>query len=178
MILVEEIKNIGKIQKTHALKGELNMILEVDPEYFLEGNPLIVEIDGIYVPYYIETIRPKGNTSFLVKIEGVDSESEASYFINKNIYMLKKDSDEWLEEGEGESESLIGYKVYEVNSGISVGEIEDIDDSTVNLLFIVRQKNGEEVLIPANDNLIIGIDDENKTITMEIPDGLIDLNLK
>ncbi len=59
MIEVNDIVAIGKFQKTHALKGELNAILEIDSEFLEEGNAIIAEIDGIYVPFYIKSIRKK-----------------------------------------------------------------------------------------------------------------------
>ena len=178
MIIQEEIITIGKFQKTHALKGELNMISDIDPEYFLEGNPLIVNNDGILVPYYVESVRPKGATSYLVKISGIETEEEASHFINKEIGIVKKDAEEWLEEEIIDSNEIIGYKVVDIETDKEIGIIENIDDSTVNLLFIIKDENGEQVYIPANEELIEEIDEGNKVIKMIIPEGLIDLNKK
>ena len=65
MITEEEITSVGKLLKTHALKGEMNMMLDIDPGYFEEGNPAVLDIDGIYVPFYSDSIRTKGSFSFL-----------------------------------------------------------------------------------------------------------------
>ena len=70
MIEASEITAVGLFQKTHALKGELNAILDIDPDYFIEGNAAIVETDGIFVPFFISGIRPKGKTSFLSQSTG------------------------------------------------------------------------------------------------------------
>lgn len=64
MITKDEISAVGTLQKTHALKGELNMLLDIDSEYLTSGNPAIIEIDGIYVPFYAESVRPKGASLF------------------------------------------------------------------------------------------------------------------
>lgn len=178
MITRDELYPAGKFQRTHALKGELNMILDLDPEYFLEGNPLIVDYDGIYVPYYIESIRKKGATSFLVKIQGVDSEAEASSFVNKEVFINKNNAEEWLEEELIEQDALVGYKVIDKSSGKEIGEIETVDDTTANLLFIIQTNEGDEIIIPANEDFISHIDDEKKTIEMLLPDGLLDINIK
>ena len=74
MIKEEDTLIIGKFQKTHALKGELNAIIDIDPECFVEGKPLIVEIDGILVPFYVDTYRKKGSLSILIKLDGIESE--------------------------------------------------------------------------------------------------------
>lgn len=65
MIEEKDIKAIGKFQKTHALKGELNAILDIDSEYVSEGNAVVVDIDGIFVPFFASSVRPKGSTSYL-----------------------------------------------------------------------------------------------------------------
>ena len=177
MIKSDEIVAVGKFLKTHALKGELNMVLEIDPEYFEDNRPVILDYEGIWVPYYIESIRKKGSTSFLVKLEGVDSEEEASGFVNKEVFILKKDAEEWFEDEIMDRDSLIGFRIKESDSGEMIGTIVDIDDSTSNLLFIV-DKDGETIYIPANDDFIIDFDEDNKEIIMNLPEGLVDLNTK
>lgn len=177
MIRKEETVTIGKFQKTHALKGELNAIIDIDPSYFEDGHPVIVETDGILVPFFAESIRPKGKHSFLIKLEGVENESEASSFVNHEIMMLKKDAQEWLGDVDSEDyDSLIGYKVIDSATGKEIGEIEDIYDETDNILFSVSYGN-ESVLIPASEDLIEEIDDDLHTITIHIPEGLLEINI-
>lgn len=176
MISKEDITTIGKFQKTHALKGELNMISEIDPEYFLEGNAMIVEDDGILVPFFAETIRPKGSTSYLVKLNGIDNEEAASNFVNKEISILKKDAEELLDDFITGSDDLLGYMIIDEATGKEIGEIKHIEDSTANVVFIVEDQDGEEIYLPANAELIIDINDEEKKIIMKIPDGLLDIN--
>lgn len=178
MIRREEIVGIGKFQKTHALKGELNMILEIAPEYFEEGNPLIIEDDGILVPYFAENIREKGSTSYLIKLVGIDSEEMASKFVNKEINILKKDAEELLDGEIIDAEEFQGYKIIDDKNGEEVGTVETIDDSTANILFLVKDEEGDILYIPANENFIVAVDDEKKIIRMNLPEGLLDLNNK
>jgi 16S rRNA processing protein rimM len=181
MIEAKDITTIGKFQKTHALKGELNAILDIDDEFLLEGNALIVDIDGIFVPFYATSVRPKGNTSFLIKLDGIDSENEARSFVNKTIYASKSQLAPFLdvdEEDIADGDEFIGYKIIDEESDKTLGEIVEIDDTTSNLLFIAATEDGEELYIPAAEEFIYGIDDENKTIRMRLPDGLLDLNVK
>ena len=178
MIPRENIFKIGKFQKTHGLKGELNMISEIDGNYFKEGNPLIIDSDGIVVPFYTESIRPKGSTSFLIKLEGINDETEASQFINSDIYILKEDAEEWLDDEIIDSNSLIGFEVIELSNHNTIGVIKDIDDSTSNILFIVTNSENEEILFPASDHFIEEIDEETKKIFMNLPGGLLEVNRK
>lgn len=180
MIEKKDIARIGKFQKTHALKGELNAILEVDPEFAGEGNALIVDIEGIYVPFFAESIRAKGSTSFLVKLEGIDNEGDAGKFVNREIYAVKSELAPFygMEEDEmKDGDELEGYSVTTRNEGI-VGIVESVDTSTQNTLFVVKTPSGETVYIPAAPEWIVEVDDEGKTIEMELPEGLLDLNQK
>ena len=178
MIRLEEIIPVGKFQKTHALKGELNMISDIDPQYFLEGKPMIIENDGIMVPYFVDTVRQKGSTSYLVKISGIESEEEASIFVNKEINILKKDAEDWLPEEIEKESGLIGFKVIDISDDTLIGEIVDVEDSNVNVLFIVETQAGDEVFIPATEDFIEEIDEEKGVIKMKIPDGLLHINSK
>ena len=56
-----------------------------------------------------------------------------------------------------------------------VGTIVAVDETTVNTLFEVNSPKGDELLIPASNELITAINSEEKTITINIPEGLLDL---
>lgn len=176
-----DITTIGKFQKTHALKGELNALLDIDPGYVEDGNALILDVDGIYVPFFAKGIRPKGTNSYLVKLDGIESEEEARQFVNKEIYAVKKNVADYLDIDEDEisdGDELLGYKVVDEDTGYEVGVLESIDDSTQNLLFVVRSEDGEEIFIPAVDEFIVEIDEERRILVMNLPFGLLDLNIK
>lgn len=176
MIREEDLIKIGKFQKTHALKGELNMISEVAPEYYKEGNPLIIPVEGIFVPFYVDNIREKGSTSFLVKLDGIESEEDAARFVNSEIYMLRKDKDEWLEEDNEQPSYFVGFEIIDDETGKVIGQIKDIDDTTANILFIVEDEEENVIYLPAVEEFIKEIDENSRQIRMTLPSGLLDLN--
>lgn len=179
MIKEEEITSVGKLLKTHALKGELNMLLDIDPGYLEEGNPAILDIDGIYVPFYAESVRTKGSFSYLVKFEGIDSEIEAKKLVNKTVYALRNKLKEYMLENYDEEyalyDDLVGYTIEDIDNGV-IGKVVEIDTNTENELFIVETPDGNTVYIPLTEDFIEKMDEDNKTITMRLPEGLLDLN--
>ncbi|MDE6338284.1 MAG: ribosome maturation factor RimM [Muribaculaceae bacterium] len=177
MIDKKDLIEVGKFQKTHALKGEFNAILDIDPEYVEDKCPLIIEIDGIPVPFYAESIRPKGASSFLIKLEGIDNVEEANELVNSVIYAPRKDVEDYMGEELLLGDDLEGFRVVDKDLG-EIGELESIDDSTENQLFIVRTHDGEEVFIPIVDDFIVDIDQENRIINTSLPEGLVELNMK
>ncbi len=187
MIEENELIEIGKFFRTHALKGELNAVVEdFDSEILNQGYPLIVEIEGIFVPFYAESVRLKGSQGCLIKLEGIDSKERAQEFVNKPILMLRKDVADWMDMDEDElttEDDLIGYEVYDDKDRF-LGKVSDIDSSTANLLLIVNPGEGSDnIYIPFVEEFIERIedpegDDEKGAIYMNLPEGMIDLNQK
>lgn len=178
MIEEKEITAIGKFQKTHALKGELNAMLDVEPEYLEDGYPAIIDIDGIYVPFYAAGVRPKGTFSYLVKLDGVNSEEEARQFVNKTIYGLKSEVKDYLGEEDEEValfDELIGLEAFDETAG-RLGKVVEVDTATDNPLFHIETEDGKTIFVPVHDDLISVLDPEKGVIKFNLPEGLIDIN--
>jgi len=179
MIKEEQLIEIGTILKLHGLKGEMNVSVRDAVFDEVKKCPyLVCQLDGINVPFFIESYRWKGNTTMLLKFEDVDTLEKAGEFCGMTLYFDRrcfstkeaKAYDAQMEEDKG----LIGYHVEDVTLG-DLGEITDINDMTANILFIVDH-NGEELMIPAAEDLIENIDDENKIIVMDLPAGLVNMD--
>lgn len=69
---------------------------------------------------------------------------------------------------------IIGFALKDAQTGQLIGIINSVDDSTENVLFELE----DGTLIPANEDLIQQIDAQNKEITIQLPDGLLDLSDK
>ena len=83
---IDECYQLGHVIKTHGLKGEVNIFLDVDhPSEYQELGSVFVEINQKLVPFFIESIQLKGNKA-LVKFEDVDSLEEAEELQSKRIY--------------------------------------------------------------------------------------------
>ena len=163
----ENIVQVGRILKNHGVKGEVT--LSVDNDALFEAECIIVELDGLYVPFYIESRRGKSDSVDIIKIDGVDSEADAAPLLGAPVF-LKRDE---ISDAGDEWGSLEGYKLYDGDN--LVGEITAIDDQTENQLFIVSGVAGD-VLIPVVDEWVESVDDEAKVIKMRLPDGLVDIN--
>lgn len=180
MIEEKDLTPVGKFQKTHALKGELNAILDIDPEYFAEGHPLIVNVEGTFVPFYTESVRGKGSTTSLIKLTDVDTQEEAQGLVNETIYADKAAVREFMADEDEEfmlEEDLEGYRVVDEEFG-EIGVLERVDSTTQNTLFVVKDSEGEEIYIPVVDDFIVAINEEDKEILTNLPEELINLNQK
>lgn len=173
MIRREDVVQIGKITKAHGLKGEVNFVFSDDVWDRADCDYLICDIDGILVPFYIEEYRFRNDSTALVKFDDIDSVETAAFLIGCNVFTEKKYIDE-IDENDVPLSYFIGYKVIEVSDGSIVGTITDIDDSTENWLFILQQENGKEAMIPAHEDFIVEIKQDEKVIVVDLPIGLIE----
>lgn len=177
MITAGELTAVGKINKTHGVNGELSASFfdENFKDLIKPGECLIMDIDGIFTPFFVSTVRPRSAESLLITLDTIDSQETAAPYIGKTLNMLTSSLPE-AEDGEEEdglyAGQLIGYKAF-ADDGTLIGEIIDIDDSTENVLFILRSSKGENIYIPVVDEFIAELSTDDKTITFDLPEGLI-----
>ena len=169
MIKQEEVYRIGRLGKTHGVKGEVSLQFDDDIFDRVEADYLVLELDGILVPFFIEEYRFRSDTVALMKFEDVDTQQRANELTGCDVYFPRALAAD--DEGQVSLSLLVGFDLVEANGGTTIGRIAAIDDTTANLLFELEDGR----LIPANDDLIRDIDTKRKTIKMEIPEGLLEL---
>ncbi len=169
MIRKEDVFKIGRLGKSHGVKGDISFPFDDDVFDSVEADYLILDIDGILVPFFIEEYRFRNDTTAIIKFEGVDSQERARELTGCDVYFPRELADS-AEDGLSWS-AIVGFYILEMKSGKVIGRIASIDDSTLNILFCLEDGR----LIPATDDLITAIDQQARTITMHIPEGLLEL---
>lgn len=173
MILLDELFPIGYVHKQHGVQGELTILLTVDLQSF-EPNFLILEIEGIFVPFFIKNKLIKKDRSALINFEGISSIEKSKKLIGKTIYLPKQDVQIASEPSQSPIHELIGYIIIDKTKG-KVGTIEAIEEATENVLFVVSYQN-TELLIPVVEEFIENIDDQKKIVFTQLPIGLLEIN--
>lgn len=167
---------VGKIVKKYSFKGELLVKLDTDePEIYEDMESVFVELRTNLVPFFIEASQLHKSELLRVKFEDVDSEQDADSLLKCDLYLplefLPK-----LEDDKFYFHEIIGFTVEDVNFG-TVGIVKSINDSTAQALFEI-DRDGIEILIPMNDAFIKNVDKKRRVITVETPEGLIELYLQ
>ena len=168
MIRREEVYKIGRLGKTHGVRGEISFLLDDDVFDRTDADYLILDIDGILVPFFIEEYRFKTDSNALMKFDGIDTQERARELTGCDVYFPRTLADEdeavsWAE--------LVGYDLIDSNSGKAIGEIAAIDDTTINILFELTDGK----LIPASEELIQQIDTKLHQIEINLPEGILEL---
>lgn len=169
MIRDEEVFKIGILGRTHGVKGELNFQFTDDVFDRVDADYLLLKLDGILVPFFIDEYRFRSNSTALILFSDIDSSEKSQKLVGREVFfpyslcdVAKKDTFEFTD--------LIGFSID------GVGKITGIDDYTENILFEVEDNNGKQILIPAVDELVEDVDYDNKVLKMNLPQGLVNLN--
>lgn len=171
MIKKEEVFKIGIINKPHGVKGEVSFTFTDDIFDWVEDcDYLVLLLDGIWVPFFIEEYRFRSDNVALVKFEGIDSTEKARTLTNVEVYYPVKFMDD--QEEISSWNYFIGFRVEDIHHGC-LGTVVDVDDATMNVLFVI-ENGDEEVLLPAHEEFILDIDRKKKILKVDIPDGLLD----
>lgn len=176
MIARDSLTEVGTLFKPHGIKGELNAELDegLGPD---DLRCIVLDIDGIFTPFFLEGFRPKGADRWLLKIDGIDTERQAAEVVNHQVYALTDELPEEWRGGDGDGVhlfDLVGYTLFDGESAI--GEIAGIDDSTANVLLIVRASDGRTVYVPFAEEFLTEIDTDARRLVMDVPRGIINLN--
>ena len=172
----EDCFYLGKIVKKYSFKGEVLLKLDTDqPELYEHLEALFLDINNSLIPYFVDKSQLHKSNLLRLKFEDVSSEIDAEQLLKKEVYLplalLPK-----LEGNTFYYHEIIGFHVVDENFG-SVGLISGVNDSTAQVLLEI-DRNGTEILIPLNDDIIRVVDRNKKTVTVHTPPGLIDLYLE
>ena len=173
MIKKEDVYKIGKLGKPHGVKGEVRMLCTDDIFDRVESDCLILEIDGILVPFFMEEYRFRSDERVLVKFADIDTEAQARELTGCEVYFSREQADR--HEGEATWAELVGYALVDARRDTLVGTITRVDDTTINILFEVETADGREVLVPASEELVEQVDKTRHRIHVRVPEGILEL---
>jgi 16S rRNA processing protein RimM len=171
---IEDCFRIGSVLKTKGLKGEMQLYVDFDNLDAIDFDALFIEIGGKLAPFFVESIKYQQKNAAYLYLEDVDTIEKATPLVKKDIYLpnklkpKKKKSDFTLKD-------LKGFTAIDENEG-ELGEITAIHEYPQQLIAAVTYK-GCEVLFPLNEEIIKGIDVVSEIVTIDLPDGLLDIYL-
>jgi 16S rRNA processing protein RimM len=171
----EDHFRIGSILKTKGLKGEMNMYVDFEGLEQIKFDAVFVEITGKLVPYFISSLKYGQKNAAVLALEDVDTIEKASALVRKNLYLPNKLKPK-RKKHEFTLMDLVGFTAIDENEG-ELGVITAIHEYPKQLIAALTYKNCE-VLFPLNEDIIKGIDVVSEIVTVDLPDGLLDIYLE
>ena len=94
MIRREDVYKIGKIGKPHGVKGEMTFMFDDDVFDRVDAPYLVLDIDGILVPFFISDYRFRTDETALIQFDGIDTQEQARTLTNTDVYFPRALSDD------------------------------------------------------------------------------------
>ena len=170
----EECFYLGRVAKTHGIKGEVTIRLDVDdPSQYRGMKFFLLEINKVLTPFFVEKVSCSGD-KFYVTIQDIKTVEAASALTGKEVYlpleMLPKLSGKQFYYHE-----VKGFTLVDETHG-ELGPIVDVlEYPTQAILQVFKDK--KEILIPILEHVIQKVDRKSKKLYVKAPEGLIDMYL-
>ena len=171
---MDKYKSIGKLSKTFGYDGALKLRME---DRFLEllksENVVFLKSGSTYVPYFIDKLSLKNPNT--IKFENIASKEEAVILCNKEIFLPA----EKLEKVSDEKPSKLlfawakGYLIIDDEEQV-IGEVKEVREFPHQEMAVVDYQE-REILLPLHPDLVIGLDEEEQVMMLDIAEGLLDL---
>ncbi len=168
-----ELLRVARVLKSNGTEGEVLIgFREISPEDLNQKEPVFITFDGLPVPFFIEAFSKKGTNRALTHLTGVKNLEDAEELVGKDIYAKPDGIHEYESADENHTvDDLIGWVLLDAK-GETVGEITDYEDIPGNTCLYVETKDGQ-AMIPLHEDLILSVDEDSKTISVDVPEGLI-----
>lgn len=168
----EDCYFLGKITRKHGLQGNVLLKLDTDqPELYDQLESVFIELNGLLTPFFIQkTYRSKDDVLNLLFKN--TNEQMIEQLLGKNVFLPLSTLPK-LEGKQFYYHEVIGFSIKDEKDR-DYGVIKEINDLAAQPYFIL-QLNGKEINIPIIKDWIIEVNREQKTITMELPEGLLEV---
>ncbi|MES2428411.1 MAG: ribosome maturation factor RimM [Bacteroidota bacterium] len=171
---IEDCFRIGSVLKTKGLKGEMQLYVDFDNLENIDFNALFIEIGGKLAPFFVESVKYNQKNSAYLYLEDVDTIEKAAPLVKKDIYLPNKLKPK-KKKAEFTLRDLIDFTAVDENEG-ELGKITAIHEYPQQLIAAVTYK-GCEVLFPLNEEIIVAIDVVKEILTVDLPEGLLEIYL-
>ena len=160
---------VGKLGRPHGLHGEMLMVVLTDfPERLQPG--VVLYIGPQHQPLRLKSQRWH-DRMMLVAFDGYSVREEASQLRNQ-LVQVRADDRPPLPEGEYYHHQLLGLQVVDEADEL-LGQLVEILETGANDVYVVHTPAGAQVLLPAIDAVILGVDLARGEMRVHLLPGLL-----
>ncbi len=163
----------GRILAPHKLVGELT--LQLDKNVSLKSTSpksiFIGKDEQTALPYLVVSLKPTMENKFLIKFDEINTREKAAALQGLTVFMTANQVHSVLPEL---GDDLIGYALVDTKQ-TPIGVVKAVLEYPGQWLFEFDTPEVKGVLLPANEATVKAFDDELRLITVELPEGLIEI---
>jgi 16S rRNA processing protein RimM len=163
---------LGRILKIQGYDGTMTVKLGKD---FIDNIPemesVFLEIEGKPVPFFISSSQYSGSEILKLRFEGFGTYEKVSDFAGCLVFLTTGK----VKSPRSGNKSITGFKVI-LSNKTALGSIEEIINNPGQDLLKIISPEKKEILIPYHDDFIVRIDKKKRIITVQLPEGLTEIN--
>lgn len=160
----------AKITKTVGLKGEMRARILCDGTDVLTREEIFLGED--HEPVRIISAADLKNDMCKIKIARINTVEDAQKLVNKTLYIdrerMRLPENTWF------IADLIGISVYDADSGVFYGKIDEIYTNSPRDVYSVKTPSGKQLLFPAIPEVLISADIDNDRMEIRPLKGLFE----
>ena len=169
---MEELFRVGGISNTHGIRGEVKVYPTTDNvRRFDDLKEVILDTGKEQLILHVTSVKYFKNMVIL-KFKEFDNINDIIPYKGMDLLVTRENAIP-LEEGEYYIADIIGSKVITDEDKI-LGTLTDVLQTGANDVYVVKTKDGKEVLLPSIEECILDRDIENKIVKVHIMKGLLD----
>lgn len=172
----DSLVGVGVLRRSHGVRGEASVELLTDSVDRLEelGRVFLVDPERKkVVASAVKAVRPHKDRA-LVLLDGIDSPEKVSLFRDWTIEVPENEARQ-LDENEYFLHDLVGLEVVD-GRGETLGRVIETLEGVAQLLLRVEAPSGHRFEVPFVDALCPEVDLEARRLTVDLPEGLVELN--
>ena len=164
---LNDLLQVAKVLKSNGTDGGLLVSFrDILPEDIDLEEPVFIIFDGLPVPFFISDLSRRGSAKAIVHLNDISNLKDAEEVVGRDVYVSKETYE--VESDEEDYSFLVGWTLK------GVGPITDYVDIPGNPCIEVKTSKGSS-LVPLHDDFILSVDESSRTLTMSLPDGLLDI---
>lgn len=168
---MKEYLELGQIVNTYGIKGFVKVVPFTDDiRRFEDLKSIYIDVKGDLQEFTIEQVKYSKNL-VLLKLKEIDDINIAERYKNYYLKIHRKDAKK-LPKDTYFIVDLLGLDVF-TTDGEYLGKIDDIFPTGSNDVYVVKNEQGKQVLIPALKDVILDTNLEEGKITVNLPQGLV-----
>ncbi|WP_288681909.1 ribosome maturation factor RimM [uncultured Eubacterium sp.] len=169
---MEELFRVGVISNTHGIRGEVKVYPTTDNvRRFDDLKEVILDTGKEQLNLHVTSVKHFKNMVIL-KFKEFDNINDIIPYKGMDLLVTRENAIP-LEEGEYYIADIIGSKVITDEDKI-LGTLTDVLQTGANDVYVVKTKDGKEVLLPSIEECVLDRDIENKIVKVHIMKGLLD----
>lgn len=167
---MKEFLEIGKVNNTHGLKGEVKLEMWCDGIEYLRQLKTVYLDDSGNKSLSLISARPQKNIAIL-KFKEINSIEEAENLKNKILFCNRNDAE--IDDGAYYLADIIGCRVVDIETEKEYGKIADIMNYGASDVYDVV-KDKKHYLIPAISDVVKEINTKEQIVLIKPMKGLFD----